>query len=54
MNEEQTAEYWYAKPEKDGSLAHRRKLANEKPQGKTIDYDDLLKTWAATPRPKQG
>ena len=54
MNEEKTAEYWYAQAEKDGNLAPQRKLANEKPQGETIDYDELLKTWDATPRPKQG
>ena len=54
MNEENTAEYWYAKAEKDGNLAPQRKLANEKPPGETIDYDELLKTWAATPRSKQG
>ena len=54
MNEEKPAEYWYAKAEKDGNLAPQRKLANEKPQGETVDYDELLKTWAATPRPKQG
>ena len=54
MNEEKPAEYWYAKAEKDGNLAPQRKLANEKPQGETIDYDELLKTWAAAPRSKQG
>ncbi len=54
MNEERDAEYWYAKAEKDGNLAPQRKLANEKPPGETVDYDELLKTWAATPRPKQG
>ena len=54
MNEEKTAEYWYAQAEKDGNLAPQRKLANEKPKGETIDYDELLKTWAASPRPKQG
>ncbi len=53
MNEEKTAEYWYAKAEKDGNLAPQRKLANEKPQGETVDYDELLKSWAATPRPKK-
>ncbi|MGI4799695.1 MAG: ABC transporter substrate-binding protein [Janthinobacterium lividum] len=54
VNDEKTAEYWYAQAEKDGNLAPQRKLANEKPKGETIDYDELLKTWAATPRPKQG
>ena len=53
MNPEKTAEYWYAQAAKDGNLAPQRKLANEKPQGETIDYDELLKTWAATPPPKK-
>jgi TolB-like protein/class 3 adenylate cyclase len=51
MNEERDPEYWYAKAEKDGNLALQRKLANEKPPGETVDYDELLKTWtAATPK----
>ena len=49
MNEERDPEYWYAKAEQDGNLAPQRKLANEKPQGETVDYDTLLKTWAASP-----
>jgi glycerol transport system substrate-binding protein len=44
-NEERDPEYWYAKGEKDGTLAPQRKLANEKPPGETIDYDVLVKTW---------
>jgi len=47
LNPEKTAEYWYAQAEKDGNLAPQRKLANEKPKGETVDYDTLLKTWAA-------
>jgi glycerol transport system substrate-binding protein len=47
MNEERDPEYWYAKAEKDGNLAPQRKLANEKPPGETVDYDELLKTWTA-------
>jgi glycerol transport system substrate-binding protein len=53
MNPEKTAEYWYEQAVKDGNLAPQRKLANEKPQGETIDYDELLKTWAAAPPPKK-
>ena len=49
LNKEETAEYWYAKSEKDGNLAPQRKLANEKPQGETVDYDTLIKSWPATP-----
>ena len=33
-------EFWFKAP--DGP---RRKLANEKPAGKTIDYDKLLRIW---------
>ena len=47
MNEERDPEYWYAKAEKDGNLAPQRKLANEKPPGETVDYDELVKTWTA-------
>lgn len=41
LNEPRSAEYWFqnggAKP----------KLANEKPQGETINYDDLVARWAS-------
>jgi len=47
LNEERDPEYWYKKAETDGNLAPQRKLANEKPQGVTVDYDELLKTWKA-------
>jgi glycerol transport system substrate-binding protein len=53
LNEEKPAEYWYAKAEKDGNLAPQRKLADEKPQGITIDYDELLKSWKAE-KPQKG
>ena len=52
MNEERDPEYWYAKAEKDGNLAPQRKLANEKPPGETVDYDELLKTWTRRPSPR--
>jgi glycerol transport system substrate-binding protein len=32
----------------------QRKLANEKPQGVTVDYDELLKTWKAQAPVKKG
>jgi len=55
MNEEKDPEYWYARAEKDGNLAAQRKLANEKPQGVTVDYDELIKTWKARmPAMKKG
>ena len=44
---ERPAEYWYDKAEKDGNLAPQRKLANEKPPGITVDYDELIKSWKA-------
>jgi glycerol transport system substrate-binding protein len=31
---------------KEGNIAPQPKLANEKPQGETVDYDTLIKTWA--------
>src|SRR5712675_1883619 len=49
LNPKQTADYWFAKVEKDGTIAPQRKLANEKPKGETIDYDTLIKSWPATP-----
>ena len=52
MNKEESAEYWFAKSEKDGNLAPQRKLANEKPQGETVDYDTLIKSWPSTPPKK--
>jgi glycerol transport system substrate-binding protein len=42
LNPEKPASEWLGRP--DGPAA---KLANEKPQGETIAYDDLIKRWAA-------
>jgi glycerol transport system substrate-binding protein len=47
LNQERDPEYWYNKAKADGNLAPQRKLANEKPRGITVDYDELLKTWKA-------
>ncbi len=47
MNKARDAEYWYKKAETDGHLAPQRKLANEKPPGQTVDYDELVKSWNA-------
>jgi glycerol transport system substrate-binding protein len=47
LNPERDPEYWYKKAIADGNLAPQRKLANEKPQGITVDYDELLKSWKA-------
>ena len=40
MNEEQDAQIWL-----DAPGAPVAKLENEKPQGETIDYDTLIKSW---------
>ena len=46
LNPKTSAEEWYARAEADGNLAPQRKLENEKPQGETIAYEDLLAAWA--------
>jgi len=40
LNPEKTAAYWFAQPG-----APKPKLANEKPQGETIAYEDLIARW---------
>ena len=40
LNEERDPEYWYSQPG-----APWPKLENEKPQGETVDYDQLLQAW---------
>lgn len=40
LNPEKSAEYWFSQPG-----APKAKLANEKPQGQTISYAELLKSW---------
>lgn len=40
MNEERDEAYWLNQPG-----APKAKLANEKPQGETVNYDDLIKAW---------
>ncbi|MDO6460493.1 ABC transporter substrate-binding protein [Granulosicoccaceae sp. 1_MG-2023] len=42
LNEEKDPAYWLSQP---GSP--KAKLENEKPQGETIDYDELVKQWAS-------
>jgi glycerol transport system substrate-binding protein len=42
LNPEKDESYWLDKPG-----APKAKLANEKPQGQTLDYDELLQTWKA-------
>ena len=40
LNEEREAEYWLSQ---EG--APKAKLGNEKPQGETVSYDELIKSW---------
>jgi glycerol transport system substrate-binding protein len=40
MNEEQDPQYWIDQPG-----APVGKLDNEKPQGETVSYDELIKSW---------
>src|SRR5476649_1975714 len=42
MNPERDAQYWFDQPG-----APKPKLANEKPKGETVSYNDLLKSWEA-------
>jgi glycerol transport system substrate-binding protein len=42
LNEEREASYWFDQPG-----APKPELGNEKPQGVTVDYDQLLQAWAA-------
>ena len=39
LNEERSASYWY----KNGGA--KAMLSNEKPRGKTVNYDDLIRRW---------
>jgi len=49
MNPKRTAKEWFEKSKADGNIAPQPKLANEKPKGQTVDYDELIKSWPATP-----
>jgi len=40
LNPEKPDSYWLSQP---GSP--KAKLANEKPKGETVNYDDLIKAW---------
>ena len=52
LNAKQPMEYWVKLAKESGNLAPQPKLANEKPQGETIDYDTLIGSWPATPPKK--
>ena len=45
LNPKKSAEYWFKQGEKNHDYALQRKLANEKPPGKTVPYDELVKSW---------
>ena len=47
-----TADYRYDRAGKDGNLAPQRKLADEKPEGETVDCDTLIGSWPSTPPKK--
>lgn len=40
LNKPREESYWLNQPG-----APKAKLANEKPQGETVDYDELIKAW---------
>ena len=40
LNDEEDAEYWFSQPG-----APKGPLDNEKPQGETVNYDELIKSW---------
>jgi glycerol transport system substrate-binding protein len=42
LNEERSADYWFNQPG-----APKPKLENEKPQGETVKYDQLIQRWEA-------
>ena len=52
LNKKSKPEAWFARAEKDHTLAPQRMLANEKPKGQTIDYDALVKSWPSA-RPQR-
>jgi glycerol transport system substrate-binding protein len=53
LNAKHPLQYWVDLAKKEGNLAPQPKLANEKPQGETVDYDTLIKSWPATPPQKK-
>ena len=44
LNEKKDPEFWFSQ-----QGAPKAKLALEKPQGKTIRYDELIKSWTDNP-----
>ncbi|KAA0970621.1 carbohydrate ABC transporter substrate-binding protein [Aureimonas fodinaquatilis] len=46
LNEEHDLAYWAEKAKEEGTLAPQLKIENEKEQPQTVNYDDLVKSWA--------
>ncbi|MEC5324317.1 MULTISPECIES: ABC transporter substrate-binding protein [unclassified Aurantimonas] len=46
LNEEQDLAYWVEEAKKNGTLAPQPKIENEKEQPMTVNYDELVKSWA--------
>jgi len=46
MNEEHDLDYWVAEAKKNGTLAPQPKIENEKEKPQTVNYDELVKSWA--------
>lgn len=46
LNEEHDLAYWNAEAQKNGTLAPQMKKENEKEQPITVNYDELVKSWA--------
>ena len=45
MAEEHDLEYWNKDAVSKGNLAPQLKIENEKEQGQTVSYDELVKSW---------
>lgn len=48
LAEEHDLAYWNAEAVAAGNLAPQLPIADEKEQGITVDYDELVKSWAET------
>jgi len=46
LNEEHDMAYWVEQAKMNGTLAPQPKKENEKEQGQTVSYDELVKSWA--------
>jgi glycerol transport system substrate-binding protein len=46
LADEHDLAYWNADAVSKGNLAPQLKIENEKEQGQTVNYDELVKSWA--------